>query len=323
MGNIEYLDKVNTTHPLVSVVVICYNSSATIIETLESIWSQSYPNIELILTDDCSSDETIQLAQTWINDKGTRFVNTEIVISEKNTGVSGNCNRGVEKSKGQWIKTIAGDDLLIPTAIEQFICESGKVNENVRMCVCNVECFASEGAVPVSLQQSYDMYFKFAQESYKEQYMHVLQENIFTGPTFFYTRELYDEIGGFTSDYGNGEEWPFVYKVIRGGNRIYAIDKRLVKYRFSLKSLSHNSNNGLRNKNLELSTCNFFFDYPFKDLLKSRHYLIAWDCFLRYKSLQYYCNTDGALWSAILKNYSKFLSPYGYIKRIKRLINIK
>lgn len=48
---------------LVSVIVLAYRSAETIIETLDSIKNQTYPNIELIVTDDCSPDNTVQVVQ--------------------------------------------------------------------------------------------------------------------------------------------------------------------------------------------------------------------------------------------------------------------
>lgn len=47
-------------NPLVSVIVITYNSAQYVVETLDSVYSQTYENIELIVTDDCSQDNTIE-----------------------------------------------------------------------------------------------------------------------------------------------------------------------------------------------------------------------------------------------------------------------
>ena len=54
------------TEPLVSICVITYNSSKTVVETLESIKNQSYSNIELVVSDDCSPDNTVELVQQWL-----------------------------------------------------------------------------------------------------------------------------------------------------------------------------------------------------------------------------------------------------------------
>jgi len=53
--------------PLVSIVIATYNSSLTIIEALESVRKQSYKNIEIVITDDCSQDNTIEICRKWLN----------------------------------------------------------------------------------------------------------------------------------------------------------------------------------------------------------------------------------------------------------------
>ena len=60
------------TEPLVSVVVISYNSAATIIETLDSVKNQNYSNIQLVVADDASSDNTVELVRDWMNQKWKR-----------------------------------------------------------------------------------------------------------------------------------------------------------------------------------------------------------------------------------------------------------
>lgn len=309
--------------PLVTVVVISYNSARTIVETLDSIKAQTYQNLELIVSDDCSPDKaTIETIQEWLDVNGSRFVHAELVKAERNTGVSGNINRGVAKSHGKWIKSIAGDDLLIPNAIEEYVNFVTNHPEKIRMCVCDVEPFVDEGEVPEDRKKEYEKYFRAEKESYPEQYLRCMQENIFVGPGFIYTRDLYDDVGGFSSEYGNGEEWPFVYKVLRGGNQIYAIEKKLVKYRFSQDSLSHSKSvQGLRNKNLELSTCRFFFALPLKDLLREHRYFIAWDRFLYFGSKRLYYDYDGASWAMVIMRLSRFLSPYAYWRKLQSIIH--
>ena len=73
--------------PLVSVPVITYNSSKTVLETLDSIYNQTYQNLELIVSDDCSTDNTVGICREWIEAHKKRFVRTELLTVEKNTGV--------------------------------------------------------------------------------------------------------------------------------------------------------------------------------------------------------------------------------------------
>ncbi|HMM12750.1 MAG TPA: glycosyltransferase family 2 protein [Bacteroidales bacterium] len=113
-------------NPLVSIRVLTFNSSRFIIETLESAKAQTYSNIELIISDDGSTDNTVDLCKDWINDNHDRFVRIELIVSKINTGVGSNMNRAIKACKGEWIKGLAGDDLLIPDAIENIINFSNK-----------------------------------------------------------------------------------------------------------------------------------------------------------------------------------------------------
>ncbi len=107
--------------PLVSIIVITYNSSKYLIETLESAKAQTYQNIELIISDDASQDDTVEIYEKWIAENHERFVRTELITVEKNKGISANCNRGIRTSKGEWVKLIAGDDILMDDCIQDYI----------------------------------------------------------------------------------------------------------------------------------------------------------------------------------------------------------
>ncbi|MBH2024900.1 MAG: glycosyltransferase, partial [Flavobacteriales bacterium] len=82
-------------NPLVSVVVITYNSSKYVMETLESVKAQTYENIELIISDDGSTDHTIEMCRVWLAQNNNRFPKTKLLTVEENTGIPANCNRGV------------------------------------------------------------------------------------------------------------------------------------------------------------------------------------------------------------------------------------
>ena len=112
------------TQQLVSIIVATYNSSRFVIETLESAKAQTWQNIELVVSDDCSADNTVELCRNWIAQNKDRFVNTQLITVPANTGVSANCNRMIQSSVAEWIKMIAGDDILLPNCIEdnmQFV----------------------------------------------------------------------------------------------------------------------------------------------------------------------------------------------------------
>lgn len=302
-----------TTSPLVTVVVVSYNSSQTIVETLDSIYNQSYKNIELIVSDDCSTDETADIVRKWLEEKGSRFVNSELVTTSINTGVSGNVNRGVAKSNGEWIKSIAGDDLLVPEGIDEYVRFVQSHDEEVRMCVCDVEPFSEQGEVPENIIESYKRFFERENETYEQQRKRVMTSLVFIGPAYFYSKELFEEIGGFSEKYGCAEEWPFVYKVIRGGNRIYCIKKKLVRYRVQANSLCHsNKKEDLGNKRVFMGMYHHFFDHAFKDLIKEGYILLAWHHALFYWSRRLQYKTQDNQLRRIIGKLLMMLSPLSY-----------
>lgn len=106
---------------LVSVSVISYNSEKTILETLESIKSQTYQNIELIVSDDCSQDKTVEITEQWIAENKERFARVELLTIDHNSGISANVNRALRACQGEWMKGIAADDILLPECISTNI----------------------------------------------------------------------------------------------------------------------------------------------------------------------------------------------------------
>ena len=111
----------NHSAPLVTIAVITYNSAKYVLETLESIKAQTYQNIELVISDDNSKDDTVHLCSHWINENKSRFFKTKLLTVDKNTGVTGNCNRALFEAEGEWMKDHAADDILLPDAIEKFV----------------------------------------------------------------------------------------------------------------------------------------------------------------------------------------------------------
>ena len=72
---------------LVSVIVLAYKSAKTIAQTLDSIKNQTYQNIELIITDDCSPDHTVKETQRWLADNEGALPKMRLVTTQQNTGI--------------------------------------------------------------------------------------------------------------------------------------------------------------------------------------------------------------------------------------------
>lgn len=98
---------------LVSIIMPSYNSEKYIKDSIESVLSQSYNNWELIIIDDCSNDNTVNVIKSF-NDKRIK-----LFINEKNSGAAISRNRALRESNGKWISFLDSDDVWMPNKLEE------------------------------------------------------------------------------------------------------------------------------------------------------------------------------------------------------------
>ena len=115
-------------NPLVSICIPCYNAADFIAETIQSVLDQTYQNIEIIICDDRSTDNTLDVVR--------RFEDKRIQLyeNEKNLGCSGNYNRVLSYAKGKYTKLLCADDIITPTCIEkQMMAFEKHADKNIAM----------------------------------------------------------------------------------------------------------------------------------------------------------------------------------------------
>ncbi|MGE5656560.1 MAG: glycosyltransferase [Actinomycetota bacterium] len=103
--------------PLVSICIPTYNGEAFIAEAIQSAFSQTYPNIEVIVSDDGSTDNTIKIAQSFQNQTSIDYR----IILHRNYGLAQNWNFCISQAQGQYIKFLFQDDLLAPDCVTQMV----------------------------------------------------------------------------------------------------------------------------------------------------------------------------------------------------------
>jgi predicted O-linked N-acetylglucosamine transferase (SPINDLY family)/glycosyltransferase involved in cell wall biosynthesis len=104
-------------HPKVSICIPTYNGEAFIAETIKSALVQTYPNIELIISDDGSTDRTIAIAQSFQSQTSVDFR----IVLHRNYGLSQNWNFCISQATGKYIKFLFQDDLLAPECLEKMV----------------------------------------------------------------------------------------------------------------------------------------------------------------------------------------------------------
>jgi teichuronic acid biosynthesis glycosyltransferase TuaG len=135
------------TEKLVSIITPSYNSEEYIAYTIKSIQKQSYTNWELLITDDCSDDSTVQIITSFIkNDKRIKLFHLN-----QNSGSGVSRNNSLNHAKGKFIAFCDSDDLWLPNKLEkqilfmlkndlQFTYSSYKVCNEKGLIVRNVIC---------------------------------------------------------------------------------------------------------------------------------------------------------------------------------------
>lgn len=215
---------------LISVVVAVYNSGKFIQETLESIYAQSYENIELIICDDYSSDNTIEIINSWLKDiKQDRFYKINLIERKKNVGLTKNINFGVKSSHGKWIKCLGGDDILTNDCLDILLSSCindtdiifGKINhfyikDNKKFFLCET---SSE-----KLKNKFKL-------NKKDFFYSLIEESFLPAPAAMFSKKLWDELGGFNERYKMVEDWPFWLKAVQQKKNIKFIDKIVLLYR--------------------------------------------------------------------------------------------
>lgn len=268
--------------PLVSVCVITYNSSKYILDTLDSIKKQTYPNIELIIGDDCSTDNTCALVNDWIEKNRTELSHIKFLQNEKNMGVSYNANRVRNNSTGKWIKGVAGDDQLLPNSIAGYM-DFVERHPDAEICFGKLQFFSYDSRIDLDkIRNDYETnFYARIKLPLKKQQKEILKSLFIPGPGTFYSKRLFDLVGGFDEKYPYCEEDPFYNRILSKGYRVHFIDKELFRYNIRYDSLCRGSSLKLHEKD----RMRYFFDERFGLMLKKGLWMNGLNTYLLYKSV--------------------------------------
>ena len=117
--------------PIISIVIPLYNAEAYISKCLESISRQTFKDFEVVMVDDCSSDNSIALAEKRCQELN---LNYQILCNKKNIGPSLTRKNGINSSKGQYIVFCDSDDFFNDDHLEKLIGNSDNLNNDIVFC---------------------------------------------------------------------------------------------------------------------------------------------------------------------------------------------
>uniref|UniRef100_UPI0040578B36 glycosyltransferase family 2 protein n=1 Tax=Acetatifactor sp. TaxID=1872090 RepID=UPI0040578B36 len=216
---------------LVSIIVPVYNVKKYIAETMDCVRNQTYEVWELLLVEDGSTDGTVEIIETYMEETGEKRI--RLIKQPENGGAARARNKGLAEAQGRYIAYLDADDLWVPEKLERELAFMKK--KQAAFAFTGYE-FADENGkgngkvvkVPETL-------------SYKEA---LKNTTIFTTTVMFDTERIPKEM--LEMPVMKSEDTALWWKVLRNGYIAYGLDENLVKYRRVGKSLSSNKLEALR-----------------------------------------------------------------------------
>jgi len=101
---------------LISIIMPSYNTAFFIAQSIDSVLAQSYQEWELLIVDDCSTDNTDEIVAPYLCDKRIKYIK-----NERNSGAAVSRNRALREANGRWIAFLDSDDLWLPEKLEKQI----------------------------------------------------------------------------------------------------------------------------------------------------------------------------------------------------------
>lgn len=224
-----------TEYPLFSVVVLTYMQQHLLFDCLDSILSQTYPNIELIICDDCSADFDEEAIRAYIDaHQGENLRRVVIHRSSRSVGTVQTAQTGVELSTGVYFKLLAGNDMLYaPETLTQAAEMLSLPNVHIlagRSLACQYDGTMTEHYYPspeaMNCVRNADAatQFDFLGTQAQQMYFHM--------PAVFFKRSVFDKIGGFDCRYEFVLDWSVLLKVTGAGYAVTTTDNVLATYRY-------------------------------------------------------------------------------------------
>lgn len=194
--------------PLVSIVIPAYNHAGYLAEAIDSVLAQDYPNVELIVLDDGSTDETAEVLK--------RYGDVFRWETQSNMGQANTLNKGWAMARGDVLSYLSADDALFPNAVSQSV---ALLQGDVVLTYCDFNLFdpASKVIRKVSAPEF----------SYRDMFARLVCH---PGPGVFFTRHAFAATGGWNSSFRQMPDYDYWLRLGRQG-RFVRVPQLLASFR--------------------------------------------------------------------------------------------
>ena len=208
--------------PLVSVIMPCYNMASYISDSIKSVISQTYPQWELLIVDDASTDNTVDIIESY-SQSDPRI---RCAIKKHNSGIADTRNQCIQMAQGQFLAFLDADDIWHPEKLEKQL--RFMIEKNVGFSYSTYDWIDEEGK---TLNKFINTIGNLDYETY-------LRNTIIGCSTVMVDRKIVGEV--VVPKFRTSEDTATWLDILKKGFLAYAIDEPLVSYRIRRKSASSN-----------------------------------------------------------------------------------
>jgi glycosyltransferase involved in cell wall biosynthesis len=211
----------DTAKPLVSVLILTYNAEKFIRESLDSVLSQNYDNLQIVISDDCSADGTTRVLVDYAERHPGVFT---LNLNKENVGITRNANLALSLCKGDFVAFHAGDDVMLPGKISKQV-DYFMLHPECALCYHNLELFDSDS------NKGMGCYNNFRNPARQGSVRELIKHGCFIGGNSVMVRRKNLPPGGYNIAFPVASDWQLWIAVTIDGGQVGYINEVLARYR--------------------------------------------------------------------------------------------
>lgn len=212
--------------PKISVVTPSFNQGEFIEETIKSVIGQRYPNLEYIIVDGGSTDNSVSIIKKYAK----QYPKIIKWISEKDKGQSDAINKGMKMSTGEILCYLNSDDCFTPKALF-YVADFFRSHKDAYWLTGDYKIIDENGKEI----QSYIRFYKKILRLFPYKFM-IKIVNFINQPSTFWKREIYNQVGELNLNYKYNMDYDYWLRIMKKGYKLYYLNKVISKFRIHKQS---------------------------------------------------------------------------------------